>query len=105
MSAKGNRYCKQFSISSLFSKKKPYKVRLALTSVTTPGYQRSLYYTTTQSSFSQGLKAAAQSDTLLSKSASLMSASGSSFIVLSSSFVNVSVLFSRLHFENRERIC
>ena len=98
MSAKGNRYCKQFSISSLFSKKKPCKVRLALTSVTTPGYQRSLYYTTTQSSFSQGLKAAAQSDTLLSKSAALVSAS---FIVLSSSFVNVSVLFSQLHFESR----
>ena len=93
MSAKGNRYCKQFSISSLFSKKKPCKVRLALTSVTTPGYQRSLYNTTIQSSFSQGLKAAVQSNTLLSKSAAFVSPSVSSFVLLSSSSVNMSALF------------
>ena len=92
MSAKGNRYCKE----TLQSKTCPY------ISHNTRIPKIIINNTTTQSSFSQGLKAAAQSDTLLSKLAALMPAS---FVVLSSSFVNVSVLFSRLHFENRQHIC
>ena len=61
--------------------KKTLQSKTWLTSVTTPAYQWSLYNSTTQSSFSQeGLKAAAQPDTLLSKSAALVSASDSSFL-------------------------
>ena len=72
------RCSKQFSVYSIFQKEIVQSKICSYISTTTPGYQRSLYNPTTQSSFPQGLKVAAQYFT--SKSTALVSVLGFSFV-------------------------